>query len=198
MRLRITDLNTYDVIASPITEKSALLQRLVPVDGDWRTLEVGQTVACRGLHETTPSCVVERLADPRPTVDYVTSAPANYDGFGTERINLHGEKLPDGLQRVRIDREHLDWQLCRYGSGLHPYAAAPRLWAAWDCSHTHEGSIPVLVYTEKQIEQVTPTVGSQHPRDLKPGQYTHVQRDCWRPGEGYRIVTLWPQVEVAP
>lgn len=195
MRFRITDLSTYDVIASPITEKNALLQRLVPVDGDWRRLEVGQMVACRALHETAPSCAVERLADPRPTVDYVTSAPAAYDGFGTERITLHGDVLPHGLRRVRIDCEHLDWQLKRYGSGMHPCGIAPKLWAGWEASQTEEGSVPRFVYTEKQAAELVPTTGSQHPRDLKPGQYTHVLRDRWLPGMGYRIVTLWPMVE---
>ena len=197
MRLRITDLNTYDVIASPITEKSALLQRLVPVDGDWRKLEVGQMVACRGLHDASPTCAVERLADPRPTVDYVTTAPANYDGFGTERITLHGETLPHGLQRVRIDCEHLDWQVTRYGSGLHACDLAPRLWAAWDANQTQEGSIPTHVYTEKDAGLLKPTPGSQHPRELKPGQYTHVLRDPRLIGGGYRIVTLWPMVEAS-
>jgi hypothetical protein len=195
MRLRITDLNTYDVIASPITEKSALLQRLVPVDGDWRRLEVGQTVACRGLHDAAPSCVVERLADPRPTVDYVTSAPANYDGFGTERINLHGEKLPDGLQRVRIDREHLDWQLTRYGSGLFACALAPRLWALWNTTQTQEGCLPVYVWNEHMVSATDATTGSPHPVNLKPGQYTQIWRVPGQRDSGYWIVTLWPQVE---
>jgi len=63
-----------------------------------------------------------------------TTAPKDYDGFGTFTINAIGPK-----RWVLIEQEHFTWQTQRYGSGLHGHtvhdgehllkAAAQRLWA---------------------------------------------------------------------
>jgi hypothetical protein len=50
------------------------------------------------------------------TVTYAlreTSAPRNYDGFGTITLVDTGDR-----RIVGIHVEHLDWQTTRYGSGL--------------------------------------------------------------------------------
>lgn len=47
-----------------------------------------------------------------------TTAPANYDGFGTTVLT---QKMVDGrlLRQVAIDPSYLSWQEGRYHSGLH-------------------------------------------------------------------------------
>jgi hypothetical protein len=71
---------------------------------------------------------------PTPTVELVTSAPEQYDGFGTTTV----ERLPyrtrggGDLRRVRVQAQHLTWQSQRYASGLHlrvPLAEWPE-WVA--------------------------------------------------------------------
>ncbi len=62
-----------------------------------------------------------------------TTAPIEYDGFGTFTINALGPK-----RWVLIEQEHFTWQTMRYGSGLHGHtvchgkhllrAAMQRLW----------------------------------------------------------------------
>lgn len=49
----------------------------------------------------------------------VTSAPANYDGFGTFTLAGH----PEG-RLVAVEEGSLQWQRTRYGSGLHGYRPA--------------------------------------------------------------------------
>lgn len=47
---------------------------------------------------------------------YVTSAPEEYDGFGTITV----KKSPLGKKRyILIHEKHLDWQINRYLSGRH-------------------------------------------------------------------------------
>ncbi len=63
-----------------------------------------------------------------------TTAPSEYDGFGTFTIHAIGPK-----RWVLIEEEHLSWQTQRYASGLHGHticdgqhllkAAVARLWA---------------------------------------------------------------------
>lgn len=49
-----------------------------------------------------------------------TTAPEDYDTFGTETlIPDAGEWCGKTLRQVAIDPRHLDYQSCRYGSGLH-------------------------------------------------------------------------------
>jgi hypothetical protein len=55
-----------------------------------------------------------RLWQERDATVQFTDAPADYDGFGT--ITL--EEV-DGMRKVLIINEHLNWQRMRYWSGLH-------------------------------------------------------------------------------
>lgn len=48
-----------------------------------------------------------------------TTAPADYDGFGTETIEEGGEWRGKTLRRVIIDPVHFSYQTARYASGLH-------------------------------------------------------------------------------
>src|SRR5579872_4998389 len=53
---------------------------------------------------------------------YETTAPEDYDGFGT--ITLRPAKAPRGPRIVGVLPEHREWQLNRYGSGLYPATTA--------------------------------------------------------------------------
>lgn len=50
----------------------------------------------------------------------ITTAPKNYDGFGTITLETF-EKTEQhiGHRMVAIQPEHIEWQTCRYGSGLY-------------------------------------------------------------------------------
>jgi hypothetical protein len=57
------------------------------------------------------------------TIVLYTSAPENYDGFGTRTLAVVGHvghsRHKEPVRKVAIEKEHLEWQLGRYGSGLH-------------------------------------------------------------------------------
>ena len=48
-----------------------------------------------------------------------TTAPVDYDGFGTVDHGIVGETSGKEVRLVGISPEHLDWQEMRYGSGMH-------------------------------------------------------------------------------
>ncbi len=48
-----------------------------------------------------------------------TTAPESYDGFGTRTLAVMGKVYENTIRRVEIKLQHLDWQECRYASGLH-------------------------------------------------------------------------------
>lgn len=52
-----------------------------------------------------------------------TDAPVEYDGFGTATIESAGTRAIFGHVRrlVAVDPNYLDWQKCRYASGLFGY-----------------------------------------------------------------------------
>ena len=63
-----------------------------------------------------------------------TTAPEVYDGFGTTTIRIIG--LFDGkpVRLVETPPEHVDWQRCRYASGMHLGASEeewPRCIGSW-------------------------------------------------------------------
>lgn len=50
-----------------------------------------------------------------------TTAPVDYDGFGTQTERVVGrDKRGQDIREVVIQGDHLQWQSMRYGSGLHP------------------------------------------------------------------------------
>ena len=51
----------------------------------------------------------------RPSALYRTTAPDDYDGFGTRTTERHD----DGSRTVDILDEHATWQTLRYSSGMH-------------------------------------------------------------------------------
>jgi hypothetical protein len=55
-----------------------------------------------------------------------TTAPANYDGFGTVEMEADAGEDNRGLtiRKVAVQHEHLDWQMARYASGLHGVVTA--------------------------------------------------------------------------
>lgn len=46
-----------------------------------------------------------------------TTAPVNYDGFGTRTVSRDG-----AVRVVAIQPDHVVWQISRYASGLHGWA----------------------------------------------------------------------------
>ena len=51
---------------------------------------------------------------------HYTSAPENYDGFGTKTIRILGkDRKGDTIRQVEIKNEHFMWQDTRYVSGLY-------------------------------------------------------------------------------
>lgn len=78
-----------------------------------------------------------------------TNAESAFDGFGTISLGLCYE--PDRINRgnpeprgriVAIREEHLDWQLSRYGSGLHQ---------TWELSECHVAKRVVLDIIMKRL-----------------------------------------------
>jgi len=69
-----------------------------------------------------------------------TTAPADYDSFGTETIEEGGEWRGKQLRRVIVDPTHLDYQTSRYASGLHGYwDEDPRVEESrWQARHEQE------------------------------------------------------------
>jgi hypothetical protein len=53
-----------------------------------------------------------------------TTAPGEYDGFGTQTLDADTGRDNRGMvvRLVSVKPEHLDWQQQRYASGLHGYA----------------------------------------------------------------------------
>jgi len=49
-----------------------------------------------------------------------TTAPVEYDGFGTRTVRVIGRDNGRDVREVEIDERHLAWQETRYGSGMHP------------------------------------------------------------------------------
>lgn len=49
-----------------------------------------------------------------------TTAPADYDGFGTETIAIDGEWYGKPLRRIVVNPDYVTYQSDRNGSGLHP------------------------------------------------------------------------------
>lgn len=67
----------------------------------------------------------------RPAIQFeqrYTTAPVDYDGFGTRDRGVAGYDGDKPVRLVEIDPRHLEWQTGRYGSGLH--AALTR--SQWD------------------------------------------------------------------
>ena len=54
-------------------------------------------------------------------VQAYTTAPVDYDGFGTRTVvGLCGYTCGKPLRLVETPEEHANWQHARYGSGMHP------------------------------------------------------------------------------
>lgn len=59
-------------------------------------------------------------------MEYYTTAPEAYDGFGTATVAAewahvnHSKTMCKPVRKVSIPDEHFQWQSMRYGSGLHP------------------------------------------------------------------------------
>lgn len=70
-------------------------------------------------HPTTYTLNEEEMKPNQRTVFY-TTAPADYDGFGTEALTTVGTYNHKPLRKVRIHDPHISWQMNRYWSGLHP------------------------------------------------------------------------------
>ena len=48
-----------------------------------------------------------------------TTADRSYDGFGTRHIRTIGKSyFRNTIRQVKIEDEHFDWQITRYGSGM--------------------------------------------------------------------------------
>jgi hypothetical protein len=61
-----------------------------------------------------------------------TTAPVDYDGFGTFTIHAHSPQ-----RWVLIEQEHVTWQTQRYASGLYPHKI-------FDEDHMIQGAIKHL------------------------------------------------------
>lgn len=65
----------------------------------------------------------QRHSERQHSLDVVaSSAPADYDGFGTFEVNSYQDKSMKLPQRtVLIRDEYYDWQTNRYHSGMHQF-----------------------------------------------------------------------------
>ena len=54
-----------------------------------------------------------------------TTAPADYDGFGTFKIELAGDLHGKPVRRVLVDPRHIGWQMGRYSSGALAWESDP-------------------------------------------------------------------------
>jgi hypothetical protein len=55
-----------------------------------------------------------------PVANTYTTAPPEYDGFGSETIAVVGTLAGKPVRQVETPVEHIEWQRQRYGSGLYP------------------------------------------------------------------------------
>ena len=60
----------------------------------------------------------EKMNRPLHELRY-TTAPVDYDGFGTKCHGVVGTTCGKDVRLVGIDPDHLNWQDMRYGSGMH-------------------------------------------------------------------------------
>jgi hypothetical protein len=69
---------------------------------------------------------IEVRIEPLVTCYYVvqTSAPIDYDGFGTIELSSWTGDLGKVTRIVLVRGEHLEWQTCRYSSG-NAYSSVP-------------------------------------------------------------------------
>jgi hypothetical protein len=78
------------------------------------------------LQETYPDSYAEilvhypKLAIGPALATTYTTAPADYDGFGSETVRVLGCFNDKPLRQVETPLEHVQWQRDRYGSGLYP------------------------------------------------------------------------------
>lgn len=63
------------------------------------------------------------------TIDTYTTAPADYDGFGTTTIGVVGRTAGRTVRHVRTPAAHTDWQRNRYWSGAIYLVATAEQWA---------------------------------------------------------------------
>ncbi len=63
--------------------------------------------------------VSRRTSPETGTVWRYTTAPVDYDGFGTQTIAVAGFSSEKKVRLVQIHSKHFHWQDCRYGSGMH-------------------------------------------------------------------------------
>jgi len=80
----------------------------------------------RDTHPEVADEVDEALAEREvPTEHTYTTAPASYDGFGTETLAVVGTLDGQPVRHVTTPVEHVEWQRQRYGSGNYrPYTQA--------------------------------------------------------------------------
>ena len=91
------------------------LERNVPTRQERQSLLVWLTSAYPAL-----AAEVRTLLPIAPTlVSTYTTAPVDYDGFGTETVAVVGTFDKKPLRHVETPVEHVEWQRMRYGSGLH-------------------------------------------------------------------------------
>ena len=91
------------------------LERTVPSRQERQALLTWITSAYPAL-----AAEVRTLLPLAPTlVSTYTTAPVDYDGFGTETVAIVGMFHKKPLRHVETPVEHVEWQRMRYGSGLH-------------------------------------------------------------------------------
>jgi len=75
--------------------------------------------------EMPSKCMVpkdlSKLPEPIVYVESYTTAPEDYDGFGTRTVETIGKGVRGKAWRlIETPAEHINWQKGRNGSGLHP------------------------------------------------------------------------------
>jgi hypothetical protein len=72
-------------------------------------------------HPALAADVAPRLQGPAcPTANTYTTAPEDYDGFGSATLGVVGTLAGQPIRQVATPVAHLTWQRNRYGSGLYP------------------------------------------------------------------------------
>jgi hypothetical protein len=68
------------------------------------------------LHQAVVGAA-ELMVQSKIYLAFSTRAPRNFDGFDT--VTIYEDYLVEGARLVLVHRDHREWQLRRYSSGLH-------------------------------------------------------------------------------
>jgi hypothetical protein len=143
--------------------------------------------------------LVSREEDGTRLVPTWTSAPVDYDGFGTVTVASDcGVYCGKPIRKVETALKHLNWQRDRYGSGLHT-AASARQWADIQASpgYARENSQNLLAIVDTQpLAQALETLKAQE-SETAPPAVPRKARDP-KPAKVRPQTADWPLFPITP